>query len=235
MFHLRPFRDVALQLAGKGTGGADVPTVDELLSSAKIWLSFASELSQSSAAAAQVLEAVPVSPALSEGSTTTLVGDEDEADTTVLIAKKMPSKHVRFADKVEIKLFDSIDPFDLCEELTSHEQSYVGVDPDEHILGVVHRESTLCAHGPSKTQHPTSKIPEVEAFPALNPTQPVRKPTLRVSTAYVKVLKGDSAAIPTVVRPKIWAFKSKRTAADVSRSLFQSSLSPRLVFGKVQV
>lgn len=71
------------RLSGLSTGSA--PSFDEVLSSAKIWLSFnedASDLLTHSALASSALEAttIPASPALSTLSVDTLVGEDCEAD-----------------------------------------------------------------------------------------------------------------------------------------------------------
>jgi hypothetical protein len=113
MYRLDVSEDVLLRCARHVSGAPKdpgTPTVPELLSYAKVWLGF--EDQSMTTPVGSLLEnfeeaSTPVSPALSDGSQITLVGEPDTEYTTTIKAK--PTKHVRFNEEVATKHFHKTD------------------------------------------------------------------------------------------------------------------------------
>lgn len=150
--------DEALQATGqrlRGQSSKSAPSFDEILSSAKIWLSFneeAASLIAPSTTDSPVLEAfaIPASPALSAVSTDTLVGEDCEIDVL----------------KMKIKLLEDDTPKDeksiKIEARIPVPESVVGCF--ERVFGAVH------PNGPPRRRR-SNKKNLIKALSACKPTQ----------------------------------------------------------------
>lgn len=150
--------DEALQATGqrlRGQSSKSAPSFDEILSSAKIWLSFneeAASLVAPSTTDSPVLEAfaIPASPALSTVSTDTLVGEDCEIDILKMKIKLLEDDTAKDEKSIEI------------EARIPVPESVVGCF--ERVFGAVH------PNGPPRRRR-SNKKNIITALPESKPTQ----------------------------------------------------------------
>jgi len=175
IYRLDVSEDVLLRCARHVSGGPKepgTPTVPELLSYAKVWLGFEDQSMTTPVGEPLVdLEEASalVSPALSDGSQITLVGELDTEYTTTIKAK--PTKCVRFNEEVAIKHFHKTDV--VSPNLKPSVSLQIPDPADgayERVFGPVHpngaprrrRRSTITAR-----EHPASATPQSDVGVAI--------------------------------------------------------------------